>query len=99
MQRARSPSDHPPVFGATASTSYSTTADRKAAWSTTRPRWWVITSLHIGGHDNHLDDPGVQELLELALTDQLAAGLLSRFLRGDRTVTGQLCERMVVLRV
>ena len=59
---------------------------------------WMITSLRIGGHSDHLDDPGVQKLLELALTDQLAAGLLSRYLRGDRTVTGQLYERMVSLR-
>lgn len=58
----------------------------------------MIISLRIGGHDDHLDDPGVQGLLELALTDQTAAGLLSRFLRGDRTVTGQLYERMVALR-
>lgn len=49
---------------------------------------WMITSLQIGGHSDHLDDPGVRELLELALTDQLAAGLLSRFLRGDRSVIG-----------
>jgi len=59
---------------------------------------WMITSLQIGGHDDHLDDPGVRELLELALTDQRAAGLLSRFLRGDRTVTGLLYERMLSLR-
>lgn len=58
----------------------------------------MITSLRIGGHDDHINDPGVQELLELALTDQLAVGLLTRFLRGDRTVTGQLFERMVALR-
>ena len=58
----------------------------------------MITSLQIGGHSDHLDDPGVQELLELALTDQMAAGLLSRFLRGDRTVIGPLYERMVSLR-
>ncbi len=58
----------------------------------------MITSLRIGGHSDHLDDPGVRELLELALTDQLAAGLFSRFLRGDRSVTGQLYERMVALR-
>ncbi|WP_432485282.1 hypothetical protein [Kineococcus esterisolvens] len=44
---------------------------------------------------DHLDDPAVRELLELALTDQMAAGLLSWFLRGDGTVTGQLYERMV----
>ncbi|WP_328291357.1 YkgJ family cysteine cluster protein [Kineococcus sp. NBC_00420] len=56
---------------------------------------WMITSLQIG---NHLDDPAVQELLELALTDQAAASLLSRFLRGDRAITTQLYERMIQLR-
>ncbi|GAB3470009.1 YkgJ family cysteine cluster protein [Kineococcus endophyticus] len=60
---------------------------------------WMITSLQIGGHGDHLDDPAVRELLELALTDPLAAGLFSRFLRGDRSVIGQLYERMVALRV
>ncbi|PRY06016.1 hypothetical protein CLV37_1364 [Kineococcus rhizosphaerae] len=59
---------------------------------------WMITSLQIGGHSDHLDAPAMRELLELALTDQTAAGLLSRFLRGDRAITGQLYERMILLR-
>lgn len=42
----------------------------------------MVTSLQIGDDSNHLDDPGVRDLLEVALTDQMAAGLLSRFLRG-----------------
>ncbi|WP_432536997.1 hypothetical protein [Kineococcus arenarius] len=59
---------------------------------------WMIASLQIGGHSDHLDDPAVRQLLELALTDQMTAGLLSRFLRGDRTVIGQLYERILSLR-
>ena len=51
---------------------------------------WMITSLQIGGQSGHLDDPAVRELLEPALTDQMAAGLLSRLLRGPD------CRRAVV---
>jgi len=57
---------------------------------------WMMTSLEIGGHADVA--PQVRDLLELALTDQLAAGLLSRFLRGDRTVTAALYKRMTLLR-
>ena len=56
---------------------------------------WMITSLQIGGHGDHLDIPAVRQLLELALTDQMAAGLPSRFLSGDRTVPRQLYERTI----
>jgi len=59
---------------------------------------WMFTSLQIDGHRHHLDDPTARELLELALTDQTAAGLLSRFLRGNRTVTAQLYKQMLSLR-
>jgi len=56
---------------------------------------WMMTSLEIGGHD-HIG-PQVRDLLELALGDQVAAGLFSRLLRGDRTVTAALYERMISL--
>ena len=55
---------------------------------------WMITSLQIGGH---LDAPAVRELLELILTGQVAAKLLSRFLREDRTVIRQVYKRMILL--
>jgi len=45
----------------------------------------MTASLEIGGYADIA--PGVRDLLELALGDQLAAGLFSRFLRGDRSVT------------
>ncbi len=59
---------------------------------------WMITSLQIGGHSEHLDDPTVRQLFELALSDQMPPGLPSRFLRRDRTVTGQLYQRITSLR-
>jgi len=57
---------------------------------------WLLASMEIGGHPTIA--PGVRDLLELAVNDPAAAGLFSRFLRGDRTVTAALYERMLSLR-
>lgn len=37
-------------------------------------------------------------MLEVGMGDEDAAGLFARFLRGDRTVTGQLYQRLTISR-
>lgn len=56
----------------------------------------MMSSLEIGGHDHVA--AGVRDLLEIALNDNAAAGLFSRFLRGDRQVAVALYDRMLTLR-
>ncbi|PTL71225.1 hypothetical protein C1I63_18465 [Rathayibacter caricis DSM 15933] len=57
---------------------------------------WMLTSYDIGGHDD--TSPGVRRLLEQCLNDEYASALLSRFLRGDRSISAQLRERILQLR-
>ena len=59
---------------------------------------WMLASLEVGGHHEGWDDPAMRELLEVGLGDEDAAGLFARFLRGDRTVTGQLYHRLTTMR-
>lgn len=56
---------------------------------------WMLTSLEAGGHDKH--GPQIRALLELALHDTDAASMLARFLRGDRSITIALFERLRAL--
>lgn len=58
----------------------------------------MTASTQSGGHSDRLDDPAVQKLPELALTDQMAAGYCADCCTANRTVTRQLHERMAPLR-
>lgn len=54
---------------------------------------WLLSSLQVGGHRNaHVGD-----LLTSCLQDSVAAALLARFLRGDRSVADDLQARLRVL--
>jgi len=57
---------------------------------------WLLTSMEIGGHPDF--GPEVRQVLEVALSDQPAAALLSRLLRGDRSVMPTLYTRIQSLR-
>jgi len=57
---------------------------------------WMINSLEIGGHRDV--SPDLRRLLEPALADLIAARLLARFLRGDRSVAPALYGRLLLLR-
>lgn len=57
---------------------------------------WMLTSYEIGGHGD--TSPEVGRLLEQCLNDEYASALLSRFLRGDRSISAQLRERILLLR-
>ncbi|MEW9267512.1 hypothetical protein AB1207_22450 [Kineococcus endophyticus] len=59
---------------------------------------WMLASVEAGGHHGGWDDPALRELLEVGLSDPAAAGLFGRFLRGDRSVTGELYARLTALR-
>ncbi|KQQ18681.1 hypothetical protein ASF48_17315 [Rathayibacter sp. Leaf299] len=58
---------------------------------------WMLTSYDIGGHAD--TSPDVRALLEQCLADEHASALLSRYLRGDRSITAQLRDRILQLRV
>ncbi len=69
MERARHSAHHAPAVtceGLDVGLARLPTRDLVDDASTVRP---MITSLHIGGHSDDFDDPGRQNLLELALTD------------------------------
>lgn len=54
---------------------------------------WMVSSLQIGGH-RHAD---IEDLMNRCLEDSVAASLLARFLRGDRSVAVDLRARLRVL--
>ena len=59
---------------------------------------WLLDTLEAGGHSERLGSPEVRALMELALADATTAGLLSRYLRGDRSSSVELANRLVGLR-
>lgn len=57
---------------------------------------WLMAILELGGH--HLvADPRVRDMLQVAQNDDVAAGLLARYLRGDRSVAPALGARLLAL--
>ena len=52
---------------------------------------WLLASLEVGGHA-FVTDPRMRGVLEAAQGDEVAAGLLVRFLRGDRSVAAALAS-------
>ena len=57
---------------------------------------WLLASLEVGGHAL-VADPRMRGVVEVAQGDEVAAGLLSRFLRGDRSVAAALAGRLADL--
>ena len=57
---------------------------------------WLLASLEAGGHP-FVADPRMRGVLEAAQGDEVAAGLLGRFLRGDRSVAPALAGRLADL--
>jgi Fe-S-cluster containining protein len=57
---------------------------------------WIAASMEIGGHDAYSTE--MMELLDVAVTDPATAALFARFLRGDRTITAALWNRLNDLR-
>ena len=56
----------------------------------------MMAVLQLGGHDAAA--PGVTELLQACASDELAAGLMARLLRGDASVKPALGARLQQLR-
>lgn len=57
---------------------------------------WLLASLEVGGHA-FVADPRMRGVLDAVQGDEVAAGLLGRFLRGDRSVTTALAARLAGL--
>lgn len=57
---------------------------------------WLLASLEVGGHAFGAD-PRMREMVEAAQGDEVAAGLLARYLRGDRSVAAALAARLAGL--
>ena len=60
----------------------------------------MLASYEVGGHAGTAAarDAGMLDLMRACMDDEVAAGLLARFLRGDRSVTSALTTRVTTLR-
>lgn len=96
-RRPRDPADDLPTLGASAAMPCEHGCIPEGGRvSDTQAMRWMLTSYDIGGHAD--TSPDVRAPLEQRLADEYASALLSRYLRGDRSITAQLRDRLLQLR-